>query len=352
VAREVWWTVLRGYHDDMKRARDRITAAASMTLRTQFGIIEYADRGAGTPLLVSHGVLGCHVDGVDGYWSTLPGPGFRVIAPARFGYFGSTLPRDASPADQADAYRLLLDHLGVERAVVIGYSAGSASVLEFAARHPSRVIALILASARLGGGVTLNKRLEPALRVAYGSDLLFWIFKRLLPSAYARMMGAPKGYRPTPAEARTLAGYLELLFPLTPSRGCDLRRVRLQRPRRPVPPGRPRGSHPGHQRGRRPTGPVPVRRRCGGLHSRGPAADHRAGWTSVSRTRHAGARRDCSVRHIGRSGTGGPTRPRRIDNGHRGHPRVTAGSQARDLSQLTRGREAVPGPSVSRDVAT
>jgi pimeloyl-ACP methyl ester carboxylesterase len=218
VAREVWWTVLRGYHDDMKRARDRITAAASMTLRTQFGIIEYADRGAGTLLLVSHGVLGCHVDGVDGYWSTLPGPGFRVIAPARFGYFGSTLPRDASPADQADAYRLLLDHLGVERAVVIGYSAGSASVLEFAARHPSRVIALILASARLGGGVTLNKRLEPALRVAYGSDLLFWIFKRLLPSAYARMMGAPKGYRPTPAEARTLAGYLELLFPLKPRR--------------------------------------------------------------------------------------------------------------------------------------
>jgi hypothetical protein len=41
--------------------------------------------------------------------------GVRVIAPSRFGYFGSTLPTDASPADQADAYALLLDHLGVDR---------------------------------------------------------------------------------------------------------------------------------------------------------------------------------------------------------------------------------------------
>jgi pimeloyl-ACP methyl ester carboxylesterase len=102
-------------------------------------------------------VLGCHVDGVDGYWSTLPGPGFRVIAPARFGYFGSTLPRRATPADQANAYALLLDHLGVERAIVMGYSAGTASVLELAGRHPDRVVALILASARLGGGVTLRE---------------------------------------------------------------------------------------------------------------------------------------------------------------------------------------------------
>jgi pimeloyl-ACP methyl ester carboxylesterase/predicted transcriptional regulator len=187
-------------------------------LRTTFGVIEYADRGAGTPLLVSHGVLGCHVDGVDGYWSTLPGPGFRVIAPARFGYFGSTLPRRATPADQANAYALLLDHLGVERAVVMGYSAGTASVLELAGRHPDRVVALILASARLGGGVTLSRRLEPALRIAYGSDLLFWIFKKVMPTTYARMMGAPKGYRPTPAEARTLAAYRELLFPFKPRR--------------------------------------------------------------------------------------------------------------------------------------
>jgi hypothetical protein len=29
------------------------------------GIIEYADQGEGLPVLVSHGVLGCHVDTID-----------------------------------------------------------------------------------------------------------------------------------------------------------------------------------------------------------------------------------------------------------------------------------------------
>jgi pimeloyl-ACP methyl ester carboxylesterase len=210
--------MLRAYRDDMRRAAARIAAGASATLRTRYGDIEYAERGAGDPLLVSHGVLGCHVDGVDGYWSTLPGPGFRVVAPARFGYFGSTLPAGATPADQADAYAILLDHLRIDRCAVIGYSAGTASVLEFARRHADRVVALVLASARLGGGVTLSRRLEPALRVAYGSDLLFWMYKKVLPGAYGRMMGAPKLHRPTAAEAQTLAGYRELLFPFKPRR--------------------------------------------------------------------------------------------------------------------------------------
>jgi 2-hydroxy-6-oxonona-2,4-dienedioate hydrolase len=53
-----------------------------------------------------------HVDTVDSWWAKLPGAGFRVIGPSRFGYFGSTLPDRATPADQADAYALLLDHVG------------------------------------------------------------------------------------------------------------------------------------------------------------------------------------------------------------------------------------------------
>jgi len=94
--------------------------------RRASGTIEYADRGEGTPLLVSHGVPGSHVESFDGWWSKLPGPGFRVIARSRFGYFGSTLPDADSPADQADAYALLLDQLTVDRAVVIACSAGAA----------------------------------------------------------------------------------------------------------------------------------------------------------------------------------------------------------------------------------
>jgi pimeloyl-ACP methyl ester carboxylesterase len=207
------------YRSDMQRAWDRINSVAAGRLQTMFGTIQYAEKGEGLPLLVSHGVLGCHVDGVDGWWSTLWGTGFRIIAPARFGYFDSTLPPDAAPADQADAYALLLDHLGVERAVVAGISAGSGSILEFGLRHPDRTVALILANCRLGGGVTNSNALRPLFRLAYRADGLFWLFKRLLPTAYSQMMGAPKGYRPTAEDAQVLKGIRELLFPLKPR--CD-----------------------------------------------------------------------------------------------------------------------------------
>ena len=106
-------------------------------------------------------------------WAAMPGPGFRIIAPSRFGYFHSSLPPGATPADQADAYALLLDHLGIGRAVVFGFSAGRGSVLEFGLRHPDRVIGLILANCRLGGGVTVNKVFAPLFRLALGADRLF-----------------------------------------------------------------------------------------------------------------------------------------------------------------------------------
>ena len=210
--------MMRGYEHDMCRARARIAAVPSESLDTRYGPIEYAVQGVGPPLLLAHGVLGCHADGVEGWWSNLTRPGFRVISPSRFGYFGSALPPDASPADQADAYALLLDHLGFDRTVAMGFSAGSASVLELARRHPARVAALILANARLGGGVTANATLAPVFRVAYGAERMFWAFKKLMPMAYARMMGLPRGYRPTPDERETLQGIRELLFPFRPRR--------------------------------------------------------------------------------------------------------------------------------------
>jgi pimeloyl-ACP methyl ester carboxylesterase len=209
--------VPNSYRQDMQRAWERIAAVRTGTLELRFGTVEYAERGAGLPILNSHGVLGCHADGVEGWWTNMLGEGYRVIAPARFGYFGSTLPKNATPADQADAYALLLDHLGVDRAAVIGYSAGSASVLEFARRHPDRVVGLILANCRLGGP-TPNPLLRPVLGLVYRSQRLFWLYRRLLPSTYARMLGVPKGYRPTPDEAATIRAVSELQFPLTPRR--------------------------------------------------------------------------------------------------------------------------------------
>jgi pimeloyl-ACP methyl ester carboxylesterase len=39
-----------------------------------------------------------------------------------------------------------------------------------------------------------------------------------MPTAYSRMMGIPKGYRPSPQEAEAIAAARDLLFPLRPRR--------------------------------------------------------------------------------------------------------------------------------------
>jgi pimeloyl-ACP methyl ester carboxylesterase len=55
-------------------------------------------------------------------------------------------------------------------------------------------------------------------RLAYSADWVFWAFKKLMPLAYSRMMGLPKGYRLSAEESDTMAAIRELLFPLKPRR--------------------------------------------------------------------------------------------------------------------------------------
>jgi pimeloyl-ACP methyl ester carboxylesterase len=203
------------YRQDMQRAWSRIAAIPTGKLETRLGTVEYAERGVGPPVLVCHGVFGCHADGVHGWFTRMLGEGFRVIAPSRFGYFGSTLPPKATPADQAEAYALLLDHLGIDRAAVVAYSAGSASALELALRHPDRILGLVLANCRLGGP-TPNRLLEPIQGTVYGWERLWWLYRRLLPGTYGRMVGVPKGYQPTPQDVATIRAVSELQFPLKP----------------------------------------------------------------------------------------------------------------------------------------
>jgi pimeloyl-ACP methyl ester carboxylesterase len=205
------------YRQDMQRAWSRMAAIPTGKLETRFGTVEYAEQGTGQPVLVCHGVFGCHADAVDSWWTRMMGEGFRVIAPSRFGYFGSTLPPHASPADQAEVYALLLEHLGVDRAALLAYSAGSASALEFALRHPDRVLGLILANARLGGP-TPSRLLKPIQGTVYGWERLWWLYRELLPATYARMVGVPRGYQPTPEDVEVIRAVSEQQFPLKPRR--------------------------------------------------------------------------------------------------------------------------------------
>ena len=165
--------------------RDLATAAqravqGSTLVDTRCGPIEVQQAGEGIPLLMIHGSGGGHDQGMA--WARpLVQQGVRVIAISRFGYLRTPRPADASPEAQADAHICLLDALGIDKAVVMGVSAGGPSAMQAAIRHPSRVSALVLVVpiAFKPGTVTDSAPLvsddkDAMLLRLLGSDFLFW----------------------------------------------------------------------------------------------------------------------------------------------------------------------------------
>jgi pimeloyl-ACP methyl ester carboxylesterase len=117
------------------------------------------------------------------------------------------------PADQADAYALLLDALGIERAAVAGFSAGGPSVIQFALRHPDRTAGLVLFGSALPGKAGGPPR--PVAQVLF-TDPVFWTLKAYLPTLFLRCLGMPKGFRPTPDQRLAIVESEESLFPIRP----------------------------------------------------------------------------------------------------------------------------------------
>ncbi len=130
------------YRDEIRAARARV-AAGSQVVNTPCGPIEYAVAGSGPPVLVIHGAGGGFDQGLD-FGRPLFEHQYQVIAPSRFGYLRTPLPRDPSPMAQADAHACLLDALHIQRLPVFGGSAGAPSAMQLCLRHPERCSALTL----------------------------------------------------------------------------------------------------------------------------------------------------------------------------------------------------------------
>jgi pimeloyl-ACP methyl ester carboxylesterase len=205
------------YNDDIERAWAHVRDVPSRTLETSFGTVEFAVQGSGQAVLMSHGILGCHTEGV-GMVGAYFGADCMAIAPSRFGYFGSAMPDDATPALQADAYEKLLDHLEVDRALVIGYSAGGPSAIEFAIRHPERMLALALTSSALPPSVKPPSLMAPVLSTITRTEFFFWMFKAFMPRTLRGLMGVPRNYVPTPDEEVRIRDVRESIFPIVPRR--------------------------------------------------------------------------------------------------------------------------------------
>ena len=98
------------FQADIQPNRERLLSGSDTVTTEEFADIEYALQGEGLPVLLVHGAGGGYDQGLL-IGENYVGDGHRFIAPPRFGYVGSPLPQNGSPAAQADAYAALLDAL-------------------------------------------------------------------------------------------------------------------------------------------------------------------------------------------------------------------------------------------------
>jgi len=173
--------VFAAFQRDLAAARHRVSGVSEV-MPTRFGRLEYAAKGQGAPVLAIHGAAGGFDQALD-MTGALAGRGYQVIAPSRFGYLGSDLPRGLTTEMQADAYAELLDREGVDKAAVVAISAGSWSAIQFAARHPERCRALILLvpADYLPEGTAI--RGGPLVAAMFKSDFVSWAMLKATPIA-------------------------------------------------------------------------------------------------------------------------------------------------------------------------
>lgn len=94
----------------------------------------------GPPLVMHHGTPGSltRFRAID---EAVHARGLRMVTYSRAGYGASTRRPGRSVADIADDVEVVLDHLGADRCVTLGWSGGGPHALATAARLPSRVAA-------------------------------------------------------------------------------------------------------------------------------------------------------------------------------------------------------------------
>jgi pimeloyl-ACP methyl ester carboxylesterase len=111
--------------------------------------IAFHDHGEGEPIVLVHGFAStAEVNWIHPGWvATLARAGRRVIAPDVRGHGTSTKfyePAAYHSAHMAADIRALLDHLGIGRADVMGYSMGARITAFFALAHPARLRRAVL----------------------------------------------------------------------------------------------------------------------------------------------------------------------------------------------------------------
>src|SRR3984957_9351192 len=113
--------------------------------------LHYEETGSGTPVIFVHEFAGDHRA-----WEAQMrhfGQRYRTITYAARGYPPSDVPDDVakySQARAADDIASVLDHLGIDKAHIVGLSMGGFATLHFGFRHPKRALSLCVAGCGYG----------------------------------------------------------------------------------------------------------------------------------------------------------------------------------------------------------
>lgn len=135
--------------------------------------IHYHDIGSGEPVVLVHGFASTAEDNWGGTgWIARLSAKYRVIAPDVRGHGLSDKPHEREAygyARMGEDVTRLMDHLGIARAPLIGYSMGSSIAIELMLRRPGRFRAIVL------GGIAYDDGLEDkadrdAISAAYRAD--------------------------------------------------------------------------------------------------------------------------------------------------------------------------------------
>jgi pimeloyl-ACP methyl ester carboxylesterase len=117
--------------------------------------LAYLDEGEGEPVLLIHGFASsAFYNWVQPGWiPTLTAAGYRTVAIDNRGHGQSDKPHDRSvytPTLMAGDAAALLDHLGIAKAHVMGYSMGARISAFLALQHPERVHDLVFGGLGIG----------------------------------------------------------------------------------------------------------------------------------------------------------------------------------------------------------
>jgi pimeloyl-ACP methyl ester carboxylesterase len=171
-------------------------------------MLNYDEQGAGGPVVLLHGFPLSRL-----MWrsqlTALAKAGFRVICPDLPG-FGESPPA-AGPVTMsgyADAVIDLLDHLGIERAVVGGMSMGGYVLLNLVERYPERLVGAMFMVTRASADdpAAKEKRTLLAAEVNGGNH-------QLVPETFATVLFAPGTSQTRPELIAEVRQWMESVSP-------------------------------------------------------------------------------------------------------------------------------------------